>query len=146
MVGSALGKTVSLLLVSNIFMLCAWYLHLRLWGGRAWYIAAFLSWGIAGFEYLAHIPANRIGNTVLTLPQLQILQIGMSLLFFIPFASLILKRHIGINYLWASACLVGAAFFIFRESGPAAAQAKTLAHAQVHSGEVLPALSTASRE
>ncbi len=139
MVGNGIWKVVMLLTISNIFMLCAWYLHLRLWGGRAWYIAAFLSWCIAGFEYMAHIPANRIGNAILTLPQLQILQIGMSLLFFIPFATLVLKRPVGLNYLWASACLVGAVFFIFRESGHP--EAKTLVQADAPTNTIRSSLS-----
>jgi len=130
MFASGLGRVIGLLVISNTFMLSAWYLHLRLWGDRAWYVAAFLSWCIAGFEYMAHIPANRIGNTVLTLPQLQILQIGMSLLFFIPFATLVLKRQIGLNYLWASVCLVGAAFFIFREGAGVAKETRRLAQAE----------------
>ncbi len=111
-----LGPVLLLLMASNTFMLSAWYLHLRLWGDRPWYIAAFLSWCIAGVEYSAHIPANRLGNAVLTLPQLQILQVGLSLLFFIPFAVFVMKRPLGANYLLAAACLVGAAFFIFREA------------------------------
>jgi uncharacterized protein (DUF486 family) len=146
MFASQIGKVVGLLTISNLFMLSAWYLHLRLWGDRAWYIAAFLSWCIAGFEYMAHIPANRIGNTVLTLPQLQILQIGMSLLFFIPFASLVLKRHIGLNYLWASICLVGAAFFIFRESTGVSKDAHRLAHAETPSLASPPVLTAQSAD
>ena len=112
---SATVKTISLLTISNIFMLCAWYLHLKYLKGKAWYIASLLSWGIAFFEYTVHIPANRIGHTELSLSQLQVLQIGMSLLIFIPFSVFIMNRPVKLDYLWASACLVGASYFIFRD-------------------------------
>jgi len=81
---------------------------------KAWYIASLFSWGIAFFEYLVHIPANRIGSEAMSLPQLQILQIGMSLLIFIPFSIFIMKQPIKLDYLWATCCLTGAAYFIFR--------------------------------
>lgn len=97
-------------------MLSAWYFHLRQWQDKPWYFAAFLSWGIAFFEYAVHIPANRLGSTVLSLPQLQILQVGLSLLFFMPFAAFVMRRPVSLDYLLASACLVGAAFFIFRDA------------------------------
>jgi len=109
-----LTKTIMLLLVSNSFMLCAWYFHLKAWGDKPWYLAALLSWGIAFFEYTVHIPANRLGAEVLTLPQLQIIQVGISLLVFAPFAIFIMGQPIKLDYLWASLCLVGAAFFVFR--------------------------------
>lgn len=124
MLTTSLSKVVLLLVVSNAFMLSAWYLHLRYWTDRPWYTAAFLSWCIAFLEYAMHIPANRIGHNLLTLPQLQILQVGLSLFLFIPFAALVMKRSVGMDYLWASVCLIGAAFFIFRESGRLPSQAK----------------------
>jgi uncharacterized protein (DUF486 family) len=107
-------KTVLLLLVSNLFMLTAWYFHLKQWSDRPWYVASFLSWCIAAVEYTVHIPANRIGHTALTLSQLQILQVGISLLLFIPFAVFVMKAPVKLDYVWASLCLVGAAYFIFR--------------------------------
>jgi hypothetical protein len=108
-------KTVLLLVVSNMFMLTAWYYHLNTLNHRHWFLAAIVSWGIAFFEYMVHIPANRIGNTALSLSQLQILQIGMSLLIFIPFSMYVMNRPIKLDYLWAGLCLFGAAYFIFRE-------------------------------
>ena len=110
-----LVKTILLLLVSNIFMLCAWYLHLKWVSQTHWYLAAMISWGIAFFEYNFHIPANRIGSQVLTLSQLQIIQVGMSLLIFIPFSIIVMQKPIKLDYLWAACCLIGAAFFIFRK-------------------------------
>jgi uncharacterized protein (DUF486 family) len=107
-------RTVLLLVISNCFMLTAWYLHLKTWNHRPWYIAALLSWCIAFFEYSVHIPANRIGHAVLTLSQLQILQVGLSLVLFIPFALIVMKHPVKLDYIWASLCLVGAAYFIFR--------------------------------
>ncbi len=114
---SALTKTILLLSVSNIFMLCAWYLHLNLkfLSSKVWIVAALLSWGIAFFEYMVHIPANRIGSSVLTLSQLQVLQIGMSILMFIPFSIIIMKQPIKMDYVWAALCLLGAAYFVFRK-------------------------------
>lgn len=107
-------KTFLLLLVSNFFMLCAWYVHLRYLGNKAWYIAAFLSWCIAFFEYTVHIPAIRIGKEALTLSQLHILQIAMSLAIFIPFSIVIMKNEVKWDYVYAALCLTGAAYFIFR--------------------------------
>ena len=111
---NSLVYTILLLVVSNGFMLTAWYLHLNTMNHKHWIIAALVSWGIAFFEYLVHIPANRIGNTVLSLPQLQILQIGMSLIIFVPFSIFVMNRAIKLDYLWAALCLCGAAYFIFR--------------------------------
>ncbi len=96
-------------------MLSAWYLHLKWLDQKVWIYAAVLSWGIAFFEYLFHIPANRIGSQELTLTQLQIIQIGMSLLMFIPFSIFVMNKPIKLDYLWAAFCLVGAAFFIFKK-------------------------------
>jgi len=96
-------------------MLSAWYLHLKWLDQKIWFYAAIFSWGIAFFEYLFHIPANRIGSEELTLTQLQIIQIGMSLIMFVPFSIFIMNKPIKLDYLWAAFCLVGAAFFIFRK-------------------------------
>ncbi|MEM7051582.1 MAG: DMT family protein [Acidobacteriota bacterium] len=111
---SILTRTILLLVISNLFMLTAWYLHLKLLNHRPWYIASAVSWGIAFFEYTVHIPANRIGHEVMSLSQLQILQVGMSLLLFIPFSIVVMGSPIKTDYLWAAACLAGAAYFIFR--------------------------------
>jgi uncharacterized protein (DUF486 family) len=111
---SILTKTVLLLLISNFFMLTAWYYHLKHLNDKPWYIAAIVSWGIAFFEYSVHIPANRIGHAELSLAQLQILQVGISLLMFIPFTIFMMNHPINSDYLWASLCLAGAAYFIFR--------------------------------
>ena len=112
---SVLVKTILLLTASNFFMLCAWYLHLKWLDQKHWYIAAMVSWGIAFFEYNFHIPANRIGSQELSLTQLQIIQIGISLLLFIPFSLFVMNKPIKMDYIWAAICLVGAAFFIFRK-------------------------------
>jgi hypothetical protein len=95
-------------------MLTAWYLHLKTLNHRPWYIATLVSWCIAFFEYMVHIPANRIGHAELTLSQLQILQVGMSLLIFVPFSILVMGTPVRTDYLWAALCLIGAAYFIFR--------------------------------
>ena len=112
---SALTKAVLLLVISNCFMLTAWYLHLKNLAHKPWYIASLVSWGIAFFEYTVHIPANRIGHEVLSLPQLQILQVGMSLLIFIPFAVFVMGHPVKSDYIWAAFCLLVAAYFIFRD-------------------------------
>lgn len=109
-----IAKTVALLIISNCFMLTAWYFHLKQWNDKPVFVAAFLSWCIAAVEYTAHIPANRIGHTVLTLSQLQILQVGLSLLLFIPFAIIVMKAPVKLDYVWAALCLFGASYFIFR--------------------------------
>lgn len=101
-------------MVSNAFMLTAWYFHLKHLGTKAWYIAALVSWGIAFFEYSVHIPANRIGSAELSLSQLQILQVAMSLIIFIPFSILVMDEAIKTDYIWAALCLCGASYFIFR--------------------------------
>jgi len=111
---SVLTRTILLLSVSNFFMLFAWYLHLKTLNHKPWYIASLVSWGIAFFEYSVHIPANRLGHTKLTLSQLQVLQVGMSLLIFIPFAVIVMGHPIKSDYIWAAFCLVGASYFIFR--------------------------------
>lgn len=111
---NAIIRTVGLLLVSNIFMTFAWYGHLSYLSGSKWYVAAILSWGTALFEYLFQVPANRLGFTTLTLPQLKVLQEAITLAVFIPFAMFFMHQQIRLNYLWAGFCLVGAVFFIFR--------------------------------
>jgi len=107
-------KTAVLLILSNIFMTFAWYGHLKNLGGRAWYIAAFVSWGVALFEYLLQVPANRIGYTALSLSQLKILQEVITLSIFVPFAILYMDQPLKLDYLWAGICLLGAVYFIFR--------------------------------
>jgi uncharacterized protein (DUF486 family) len=107
-------KTIGLLLLSNIFMTFAWYAHLRDLRSKPLIVAILASWGIALFEYSLQVPANRIGIGVFTLPQLKIIQEVVTLSVFVPFALLYMKTPLGWNYLWASLCLVGAVFFIFR--------------------------------
>ena len=103
-----------LLTVSNLFMTFAWYGHLKHLSGSPWWTAALVSWGIALFEYLLQVPANRIGFTVLSLAQLKIMQEVITLSVFIPFAVLYMGEPIKLDYLWAGLCLMGAVYFIFR--------------------------------
>lgn len=107
-------QTVLLLTLSNIFMTFAWYAHLRHLNDKSWYIAAILSWSIALFEYLLQVPANRIGYTQFSLPQLKILQEVITLAVFVPFAWLYMGQPLKLDYLWAVLCLLGAVYFIFR--------------------------------
>jgi uncharacterized protein (DUF486 family) len=111
---SIILRTVLLLACSNGFMTFAWYSHLRNWHDKKWYVAALLSWGIAFFEYLLQVPANRIGYTALSLAQLKILQEVITLAVFVPFALLYMHQPIKLNFLWAGLCLVGAVYFMFR--------------------------------
>ena len=111
---SVILKTSLLLAASNIFMTFAWYAHLRNMSGKPWYIAALVSWAIALFEYMIQVPANRIGYTTYSLPQLKILQEAIALAVFVPFAILYMKQPIKLDYLWASMCVVGALYFMFR--------------------------------
>ena len=106
-----------LLIVSNSFMTYAWYGHLRDLTAMPWYLVALIAWGVAFFEYQFQVPANRIGYTALTLPQLKILQEVISLLVFVPFSVLYMRAPIGLDYLSAALCILGAVFFIFRSSG-----------------------------
>jgi uncharacterized protein (DUF486 family) len=107
--------TAALLLVgSNLFMTFAWYGHLRNMQSNPWWIAAIVSWGIALFEYLLQVPANRIGYTVLSLGQLKIMQEIITLAVFVPFAMFYMDQPLKLDYLWAALCIVGAAYFIFR--------------------------------
>jgi uncharacterized protein len=109
-----IAQTVGLLIVSNVFMTVAWYAHLRDLREQTLIVAILVSWGIALIEYTAQVPANRIGYTVLTLPQLKILQEVITLAVFVPFAVYYMKQPIKLDYLWAALCMVGAAYFIFR--------------------------------
>ena len=111
----AVPTMILLLAASNVFMTFAWYAHLKNLGGRAWYVAALVSWGIALFEYLLQVPANRIGHTVLTLPQLKIVQEVISLAVFVPFVLLYMRQPLKLDYLWASLCMLGAVYFMFRK-------------------------------
>ncbi len=107
------AQTIGLLVLSNVFMTMAWYGHLKSLSNRAWYVAAITSWGIAFFEYLLQVPANRIGHTVLSLAQLKIMQEVITLSVFVPFAIIYMNEKLTWNYLAAGVCLAGAVFFIF---------------------------------
>lgn len=107
-------QTVVLLLLSNIFMTFAWYGHLRNLATAPWYVAALVSWGIALFEYLLQVPANRIGFTQFNVGQLKILQEVITLAVFVPFSVFYLGQPLKWDYLWAGLCMVGAVYFIFR--------------------------------
>ena len=113
-------KTTGLLILSNVFMTFAWYAHLRNLNDRKWYIAALVSWGIALFEYLLQVPANRIGYTAYSLGQLKILQEVITLAVFVPFAVIYMKEQMRLDFLWAGLCIMGAVYFIFRSHGAAA--------------------------
>src|SRR5436190_17027018 len=112
-------RATLLLIASNVFMTFAWYAHLRNLGDRKWYIAALVSWGIALFEYLLQVPANRIGYTALTLPQLKILQEVITLSVFVPFAILYMRQQLPLDVVWAGLGLGGAVYFMFRGTGHA---------------------------
>ena len=107
--------SVLLLLCSNVFMTFAWYAHLKELSAKPWIVASLVSWGIALFEYLLQVPANRIGYTVLSVGQLKIMQEVISLGIFIPFAIFYLKEPLKWDYLWAGLCMLGAVYFMFRE-------------------------------
>ena len=106
--------TALLLAASNVFMTFAWYGHLKNLNTKPWYIAALVSWGIALFEYLLQVPANRIGYTELTLPQLKMLQEVITLTVFVPFAMYYMQKPFKLDYLWAALCMLGAVYFVFR--------------------------------
>jgi len=106
--------TVLLLSLSNVFMTFAWYAHLKELSHKPWLVAALVSWGIALFEYLLQVPANRIGFTVMSVGQLKILQEVITLSVFVPFAVLYLKEPLKLDYLWAGLCILAAVYFIFR--------------------------------
>jgi uncharacterized protein (DUF486 family) len=103
-----------LLLISNLFMTFAWYAHLKDLKSKPLLLAIAVSWGIAFFEYLFQVPANRIGSTALSLPQLKILQEVITLSVFAPFALFYMKVPLTWNYAWAGLCLLGAVYFIFK--------------------------------
>lgn len=106
--------SISLLMCSNVFMTFAWYAHLKELSHKPWLIAAIISWGIALFEYMLQVPANRIGHTVLGVGQLKIMQEVITLAIFVPFSVYYLREPLKLDYLWAGFCLLGAVFFIFR--------------------------------
>ena len=107
-------QTAGLLILSNVFMTIAWYGHLKNLSGKAWWVAALISWSIALFEYLLQVPANRIGYTQYSLAQLKILQEVLTLAVFVPFAMLYMDQPFKLDYLWAGLCLIAAVYFIFR--------------------------------
>src|SRR5687768_17713877 len=109
-----LVQTVLLLLASNVFMTFAWYAHLKELNAKPWYVAAVVRWGVALFEYLFQVPANRIGHTQLSVGQLKIIQEVITLSVFVPFALFYLRERIKLDYLWAGLCLCGAVYFVFR--------------------------------
>lgn len=109
-------QTVLLLTLSNVFMTFAWYGHLRSLAGAPWYLAVGVSWGIALFEYLLMVPANRIGYTHLSVGQLKIMQEVITLVVFVPFAVFWLREPLKLDYLWAALCMVGAVYFVFRSA------------------------------
>ncbi len=108
-------QTIGLLILSNIFMTYAWYGHLKTLGSKPFWIAILVSWGVAFFEYCFQVPANRIGFTHFTLPQLKIIQEVITMVVFSLFAIFFMKEELNRNYIYASLCLVGAVFFIFRK-------------------------------
>jgi uncharacterized protein len=109
-----IAQTVVLLVLSNVFMTFAWYAHLKELGARPWFVAAVVSWGVAFFEYMLMVPANRIGHAQLSVPQLKIMQEIITLSVFAPFALWYLREPLKLDYLWAGLCLCGAAYFMFR--------------------------------
>ena len=110
----AVPVTIVLLALSNVFMTFAWYAHLKNLSGSPWYVAALASWGIALFEYLLQVPANRIGYTAMTLPQLKILQEVITLAVFVPFVLFAMRQPLNLDYPWAELCMLHAVYFIFR--------------------------------
>jgi uncharacterized protein (DUF486 family) len=114
LLSSVVLRTTLLLICSNVFMTFAWYAHLRNLNDRKWYVAAVASWGIALFEYLLQVPANRVGYTQLSLSQLKILQEAITLGVFVPFAVVYMRQPLRWDYLWAALCILGAVYFMFR--------------------------------
>ena len=112
---SPLIRTIVLLSASNVFMTFAWYAHLKNLSTKPWYVPALASWGTALFEYLLQVPANRAGYTVMTLPQLKILQEVITLSVFVPFAFFYMRQPLKLDYLWAALCIMGAVYFMFRK-------------------------------
>lgn len=111
---SVIMRTTLLLAASNVFMTFAWYAHLKNLSDRPWYVAALMSWGIACFEYLLQVPANRIGHSQLSISQLKIMQEVITLSVFAPFAVVYMKEPLKLDFLWAGLCLLGAVYFMFR--------------------------------
>ena len=111
----AIPVSILLLILSNVFMTFAWYAHLKNLSGSPWYLAALVSWGIAFFEYMLQVPANRIGYTAMTLPQLKIVQEVVTLVVFVPFVVFYMRQPLKLDYLWAGLCMLGAVYFIFRK-------------------------------
>ncbi len=109
-----IAKTIALLTASNVFMTLAWYAHLKNLSHKPWIVAALISWGIAFFEYLFQVPANRIGYTQMSISQLKILQEIITLSVFVPIATFYLQEPLKLDYLWAAICMAGAAYFMFR--------------------------------
>lgn len=114
--GPVFWKTAGLLVLSNVFMTFAWYAHLKNLDGRPWMVAVLVSWGIAFFEYLIQVPANRIGYTQFNLGQLKILQEVITLSVFVPFAVFYMHQPLKLDYLWAAMCILGAVYFVFRSA------------------------------
>src|SRR6266567_1955337 len=112
-------QSAGLLVISNVFMTFAWYAHLKNMASKPWVIAALVSWGIALFEYLLQVPANRIGYTTLSLGQLKIMQEAITLAVFVPFAIFYMKQPPRLDFLWAALCVMGAVYFVFRGHGAA---------------------------
>jgi len=111
-----IGLTVLLLTLSNVFMTFAWYAHLKELAAKPWLLAAVISWGIAFFEYMLHVPANRIGYGVMSLGQLKMLQEIITLSVFVPFALYYMREPLKLDYLWAALCILGAVYFVFRSN------------------------------
>ena len=109
-----IAVSAGLLIASNVFMTFAWYAHLKNLSAKPGWIAALASWGIALFESLLQVPANRIGYTQLSLAQLKIMQEVITLVVFVPFAILYMDQPIKLDYLWAGLCILGAVYFVFR--------------------------------
>jgi hypothetical protein len=107
-------RTAGLLVASNVFMTFAWYAHLKNLSDRPWFIAAVISWGIALFEYLLQVPANRMGYGSLSLGQLKIMQEAITLAVFVPFAVVYMRQPLRLDFLWAALCICGAVYFVFR--------------------------------
>lgn len=111
---NAIAISAGLLICSNVFMTFAWYAHLKELSNKPWFFAALISWGIALFEYMLQVPANRVGYTALNIGQLKIMQEVIALTVFVPFSVYYMKEPLKLDYLWAGLCLLGAVFFIFR--------------------------------
>jgi uncharacterized protein len=111
---SVIVRTTLLLAASNIFMTFAWYAHLKNLNDERWYVAAVASWGIALFEYLLQVPANRIGHSQLSIAQLKVIQEVITLSIFAPFAVFYMREPLKLDYVWAGLCLLGAVYFMFR--------------------------------